>query len=121
MKPPEQTELAVRLTSQGVPLERAVIKIQSTRRGWLFFVVGAVCIAAAFGFVIYVMRETHGAPSIPLMLFALLPGLPGAYFLLAGGHLISGDAMHAAEESGGIITRTAAKALKLARVKEPSA
>jgi len=120
MKPPQETELAARLTGQGIPLERAIVKIQSTRRGVLFFVVGALCVAAAFAFVIYVMRETKGAPSIPLMIFALLPGLPGAYFLLAGGHLISGDAMQAAEASGGLLTRTAAKALKIARLKDPA-
>lgn len=118
MKRPEESGVFVALTSQHIPPKKAVAKIQSTRRGWVFFVVGAVCIAAAFGFVIYVMHETHGAPSIQSMIFALLPGLPGAYFLLAGGHLISADAMHAAEESGGIITRTAAKALRIVRPKE---
>jgi hypothetical protein len=117
---PEETGAFVALTERGVPPERAIVKIQSTRRGVLFFVVGALCVAAAFAFVIYAMTVTKGAPSISTMIFALLPGLPGAYFLLAGGHLISGDAMQAAEESGGIITRTAAKALKIVRLKDPA-
>lgn len=121
MKPPEETGAFIALTAQGVPPEKAAAKIQSTRRGVLFLVAGALCIAGAFAFVIYAMTLTKGAPSISTMVFALLPGLPGAYFLLAGGHLISGEAMHAAEESGGIITRTAAKALKIARGKEPPA
>lgn len=112
--------LAARLTRQGVPLPRAIVKVQSTRRGILFVVAGLVCIAGAFGFVIYTMTVTKGAPGFGAMIFALIVGAPGTYFLLAGGHLISGDAMHAAEESGGIITRTAAKALKIARVKDPA-
>lgn len=120
MRPPEQTELAARLTRQGVPMPRAIVKVQSTRRGILFVVAGLVCIAGAFGFVIYTMTVTQGAPGFGAMIFALIVGAPGTYFLLAGGHLISGDAMHAAEESGGIITRTAAKALKIARVKDPA-
>jgi succinate-acetate transporter protein len=119
VKDPKETGGFAAMTEQGVPPEKAVAKIQSTRRGWMFFAVGVLCIGMAFGFVIYTMIITKGAPSIPSMIFALLPGLPGAYFLLAGGHLISGDAMLAAEESGGIITRTAALVLKVARVKEP--
>jgi peptidoglycan/LPS O-acetylase OafA/YrhL len=107
------------LRDQGVPADRARAKVQSTRRGWLFLFAGACCIAAAFGFVIYTMTITKGAPAVSTMIFALLPGLPGAYFLLAGGHLISGDAMRAAEDSGNVLARTAAKALRLARVKEP--
>ena len=118
MKPPEQTGTFLALTDQGVPPERAKAKIQSTRRGVLFLLAGGLFIAMAFGFVIYTMIITKGAPSIASMIFALLPGLPGAYFLLAGGHLLSGDAMRAAEESGGIITRTAARVLKVARVKD---
>jgi len=119
MKPAEQTGAYAALTDRGVPPQRAAEKIQSTRRGVLFLVAGALFVVGAFAFVIYVMKETKGAPGISMLIFAALLGLPGAYFLLAGGHLISGDAMRAAEETGGIITRTAAKALKVARVKEP--
>jgi len=118
MKRPEDTGAFHGLTQRGVPPERAVEKIQNTRRGVLFLLAGGLFIAMAFGFVIYTMAITKGAPSIGSMVFALLPGLPGAYFLLAGGHLLSGDAMRAAEESGGIITRTAAKVLTVARIKE---
>lgn len=118
MKPPEQTGAFTAMTDQGVPHDRARAKVQSTRRGWMFLAAGALCIAGAFAFVIYTMSVTKGAPGISLLVFAALPGLPGAYFLLAGGHLISGDAMRAAEDSGGIITRTAAKALKMARGKD---
>jgi len=119
MKPPEQTGSYQALTSRGVPPERARVKIQSTRRGWLFLFAGALSIGAAFGFIIWTMRETKGVPSIPLLIFAALPGLPGAYFLLAGGHLISGDAMRAAEDSGNVVAKTAAKALRIARGREP--
>jgi len=115
MRPPEESGIFPVLTEQGVPPERAKEKIQSTRRGWMFFAVGVFCLAGAFAFVIYTMTVTKGAPNLSTMIFALLPGLPGAYFLLAGGHLISGDAMQAAETAGGIITRTAARALLIAR------
>jgi len=115
MKPPEQTGSYRVLTSRGVPPERARVKIQSTRRGWLFLFAGALCIGVAFAFIIWAMKETKAAPSIPLLIFAALPALPGAYFLLAGGHLISGDAMRAAEGSGNVVARTAAKALRIAR------
>lgn len=118
MKPPEQTGAFTAMMGQGVPVERARAKVQSTRRGWVFLVAGALCIAAAFGFVIYTMTITKGAPAVSTMIFALLPGAPGMYFLLAGGHLISGDAMRAAEASGGVLSRTAAKALNLARAKD---
>ena len=118
MKPAEQTGAFQALTDRGVPADRAVAKVQSTRRGVVFLVIGAICVAAGFAFVIYTMTITKGAPSIGLLVFAALPGLPGAYFLLAGGHLISGDAMRAAEESGGVLARTAAKALRAARGKD---
>lgn len=117
MKPPEETGAFPVLTAQGIPPERARKKIQDTRRGVLFIVAGLLFLAGAFGFVVYTMTVTKGAPEIKTMIFALLLGLPGAYFLLAGGHLISGDAMQAAETAGGIITRTAAKALMIARGK----
>jgi len=118
MKPPEQTGAFRALTAQDVPPDRAIAKIRSTRRGWMFLIAGAFCIAGAFGFVIWTMTVMKGAPSVALLVFAALPGLPGSYFLLAGGHLISGDAMRAAEESGGVLARTAAKALKIARGRE---
>lgn len=117
MKPVEQTGTFRGLRDLGVPEETAIVKTQSTRRGWLFVVLGAVFIALAFAFIIWAMRETKAAPSVPLLVFAALPALPGAYFLLAGGHLIAGDAMKAAEQSGGVIARTAAKALRFARPK----
>ena len=118
MTQPRQTAGFRALVARGIPAPRAEEKIQNTRRGVLFLLAGGLFIAMAFGFVIYTMAITKGAPSLASMVFALLPGLPGAYFLLAGGHLLSGDAMRAAEESGGIITRTAARALAAARVKE---
>lgn len=117
MKPPERTGEFLGMTASGVPPDRAKAKIQSTRRGWAFLIAGALCIGAAFAFIIWTMKETKGAPSVALLIFAALPGLPGAYFLLAGGHLISGDAMRAAEGSGGVLARTAAKALRIARGK----
>ena len=120
MKPPEETDSFAQLRDMGVPRERARVKVHSTRRGWLFLFAGSICIAAAFAFIIWTMHVTKGAPSVALLIFAALPGLPGAYFLLAGGHLISGDAMRAAEASGGIVARTAARALKIARVKDPT-
>ncbi len=119
MKPPEETRSFARLRAMDVPADRARLKVQSTRRGGVFLVAGGLCIGAALAFVIWTMHVTQGAPSVALLIFAALPGLPGAYFLLAGGHLISGDAMRAAAESGGILTRTAAKALKIARGTEP--
>lgn len=119
MKPPEQTDAYPALIDRGVPPAAAAAKIQSTRRGILFLVAGGIAIAGAFAFVIYTMKTTQGTPGTSMLIFAALLGLPGAYFLLAGGFLISGDAMHAAEQSGGIITRTAARALRIARPKDP--
>lgn len=121
LKPAAQTGAFVGMTERGVPPKKAVVKVYSTRKGWLFVVVGAAMIAGAFAFVIYTMHETKGAPSVSLLVFAALLALPGAYFILAGGHLISGDAMEAAEKSGGVITRTAAAALRIARVKDSAA
>jgi nitrate reductase NapE component len=118
MKPPEESGLFPALTDKGVPPERAAEKIQSTRKGWLFVILGAVCIAGGFAFIVWTMIVTKGAPTVALLIFAALPALPGAYFLLAGGHMISGDAMRAAEESGGVLAKTAARALRLARGKE---
>jgi len=100
-----------------MPPEKARYKAKSLGRGILYFVIGGLCIAAAFAFVIWAMRETKGAPSIAILLFACLPGLPGTYFLFAGGHIVSGEAMEAAGETGNIVVRTAAKALRLARPK----
>ncbi len=118
MKPLEQSGLYPALTDKGVPPKRAAAKIQSTRKGWVMAVGGAILVALGFAFVIFVMRETKAAPSIPLLIFAALPALPGGYYILAGGHLISGEAMGAAEKTGGLISRSAARALRLARGKE---
>lgn len=119
MKAPEQTAAFQALTARNVPPDKALVKIRGTRKGWLFVGSGMVLIAAAFAFVIWTMIATKAAPPVALLVFAALPGLPGAYFILAGGHLISADAMQAAEKSGGLIARTAAKALDLARPKVP--
>ncbi len=118
MKPPEQTGTFTGLTSMGIPPGRAVVKVRQSRKGWVFVILGAFCIAGGFAFIVWTMVVTKGAPSLPLLVFAALPALPGAYFLLAGGHMISGDAMRAAEVSGGVLAKTAARALRLARGKE---
>jgi nitrate reductase NapE component len=118
MKPIEESGVYQALTDRGVPPTRARVKVQHSRKGWLFVILGAVCIAGGFAFIVWTMIVTKGAPSLPLLVFAALPALPGAYFLLAGGHMISWDAMRAAEESGGVLAKTAARALRLARGKE---
>lgn len=114
-----EREIKQRMTDAGVPEQTADVKLRSTRRGWAMAVAGGLCIVVGFAFVIWVMRETKGLPSVAVLVFAALLALPGAYFLLAGGHLIAGDAMRAAENSGGVIARTAARALRLARPKDP--
>lgn len=98
-----------------MPPERARQKAAGVARGVAFIALGLLCVAAGFGLVIWILVQTKASPSLGLLIFAALPVLPGVYFLLAGGHIISGDAMHAAEHSGGILARTAAKALKAAR------
>ena len=100
-----------------MPPDKARYKVKSLGRGIVFFVLGACCIGGAFAFVIWVMRETKGAPSIPILLFAAVPLVAGGYFLFAGGHIVSGEAMEAAGETGSIVARTAARALRLARPK----
>lgn len=100
-----------------MPPATARYKVKTLGRGILFFVLGGGCLFGAFAFVVMVMRETKGAPSLGMLIFASLLALPGAYFLFAGGHIMSGEAMQAAGETGSIVARTAAKALRLARPK----
>ena len=100
-----------------MPPEKARYKARSLGRGVVFFVLGAICFAGAFGLVVYVAVTTKGSPSIPVLIFSSLLALPGAYFLFAGGHIVSGEAMEAAGETGNIVARTAARALRLARPK----
>lgn len=100
-----------------MPAAKAHYKARSLGRGIVFFVIGAVCFVGAFGLVGYVAVTTKGSPSIPLLIFGSLLALPGAYFLFAGGHIVSGEAMEAAGETGNIVARTAARALRLARPK----
>lgn len=100
-----------------MPPAKAHYKVRTLGRGILFFVLGGICLFGAFAFIVIVMRETKGAPSVGMLVFASLLALPGAYFLFAGGHVVSGEAMEAAGETGSIIARTAAKALRLARPK----
>ena len=100
-----------------MPPEKARYKVKTLGRGLLFFLLGGLFLFGGFAFVVLVMHETKGAPSIPLLIFAAIPALAGAYFLFAGGHIVSGEAMEAAGETGSIVARTAAKALRLARPK----
>jgi hypothetical protein len=100
-----------------MPRQRAEYKAKSMGRSVAFFALGAVCIAGAFAFVVWTMRETKGAPSIPVLLFAAVPLVAGGYFLFAGGNILSAEAMDAAGETGNVVVRTAAKALRLARPK----
>ena len=103
-----------------MPPERAVRKASEMNKGILFMALGGFFILLGFGLVIAVMVLTKASPSIPIMVLAAFPALPGGYFLLAGGNLISRDAMHAAEQSGGIITRTAARVLNRERKITPT-
>lgn len=100
-----------------MPPEKARYKAKSLGRGIVFFAIGALCLLGAFAFVVLVMRETKGQPSLSVLGFASLLAIPGGYFLFAGGHILSGEAMEAAGETGSIVARTAAKALRLARPK----
>lgn len=100
-----------------MPAEKARYKVMTLSRGVVFFVLGGLCLVGAFAFTILVMRETHGSPSVAVLIFAAIPAVAGAYFLFAGGHIISGEAMEAAGETGSIVARTAARALRLARPK----
>ena len=112
-------KLADKLTGQmvafNIPEERARVKAQSVGRGFAFIALGLFCVALGFGLVVWILIQTKASPSVALLIFAALPVGPGVYFLLAGGHIISGDAMTAAEHSGGILTRTVAKGLRMAR------
>lgn len=100
-----------------MPPEKARYKVKTLGRGIVFFVLGGICLVGAFAFTILVMRETKGAPSIAVLIFAAIPAVAGAYFLFAGGHIISGEAMEAAGETGSIVARTTARVLRLARPK----
>lgn len=98
-----------------MPPARAEYKARSMGRSAVFFLLGGLCIAGAFGFVVYVMRASAGSPSIPVLIFAAVPLVAGGYFLFAGGNILSAEAMDAAGETGNVVVRTAAKALRLAR------
>lgn len=118
MKEIEQTGAFLGMTQgMGIPAETAADKIRATRRGWLLAAVGALMFLGAFGSVIGLTVFTKAAPSTSLLIFAGLLAVPGMLFVLMGGHLIAGDAMRAAEQSGGFMAKTAAKALNLARPK----
>lgn len=103
----------------AMPPERALRKASETSKGILFVVLGAFFILLGFGLALTALVLTKASPSIPFLLLCGAPALPGAYFLLAGGNLISRDAMDAAEQSGGIITKTVARALKPVRKHTP--
>lgn len=118
MKPIEQTKSFARMQAMGVPPRTAKLKAADTRRGWWFVGIGAACAVIAFTLIIVMTLVTKAVPSVSLLVFAGLLAAPGGIMIFAGGHLVAGDAMRAAEKSGGMLSRAAAKALNLARAKD---
>ena len=119
MKAVEQITATMMALNPDMPQERAERKASEMGRGILFVALGVFLVLLGFGLAIAVLLITKASPSIPLLILAAAPALPGGYFLLAGGNLISRDAMAAAEQSGGIITKTVSRALNLARKPTP--
>jgi hypothetical protein len=119
MKDVAKITAAMLAANPDMPPERAHRKASEMGKGIVFVALGAFLILLGFGLAIAVLLITKASPSIPLIGLAALPALPGAYYLLAGGNLISRDAMQAAEQSGGVITRTAAKVLNRSRKATP--
>lgn len=117
MKPIEQTQSFVGMKALGVPPKTAKRKAADTRRGWWFVGIGATCAIIGFALIIAMTVITKAVPGIPLLVFAGLLAAPGGILIFAGGHLVAGDAMRAAEKSGGLLSRSAARALNLARTK----
>lgn len=112
-------EITRSMVAMGMPPERAERKVAETRKGIIYVGLGAFFILLGFGLAIvpYVVTKTN--PPALLLALAAVSAVPGAYLLLAGGNLISRDAMRAAEQSGSVITRTAAKVLNRGRKDTP--
>lgn len=115
----DKTTDAILAAHPNMPRARARQKAANLPRAIVFIIAGILLTLLGFGLVVFVLLTTKAAPSIPIVVLAAGPVLPGIWFLLAGGNLISGDAMDAAEQSGNAIARTAARALKAARSKDP--
>jgi hypothetical protein len=113
----EKTETALLAFNPNIPAPVAAMKAASIPRAIVFFLLGLLCILAPFALIAWLTITTKAAPPWPLLIFAALPLIAGIYFLFAGGNLLSGEAMDAAERTGGVVARTAARALKVARVK----
>lgn len=115
----DQITASMQALNPHMPADRIQRKVSETRKGIVFVALGVFFILLGFGLAITILLITKATVSLPLVGLCALPAIPGAYFLLAGGNLISRDAMRAAEVSGDIITRTAAKVLNRGRKVTP--
>lgn len=105
----------------GMPAQVAQQKAASVGRGVALSVVGLLLMVGGGWLVVRVMTTTGAEPSLSFLVFAGLPVLGGLLLVWAGGHIVSGDAMRAAAESGGVIGKMAEGLLSLVRGKREDA
>lgn len=104
---------------RGTPPEKAAAKVASLARGVVLLVLGVFLMlvaAALVGVPMFLLREI---PGVAFLVFSGVFGGIGAFLLFVGGHIMSGEAMHAAAETGGIVAKTVAKTVQLVRGKTP--
>jgi hypothetical protein len=112
-------ELTQTLVAHDVPEKKARHMARSVGRGLGLIVIGLVMLAAALGLVGYVVFKLGKEPGMGVMVFSGFLCLSAVYFLVAGGNLMSGQALDAAGESP--LFGIAAKAIRAFKQRLPDA
>ena len=119
--PPTQEQTAAKLHAiTGMPMAVAAQKAASLGRGIVLLLVGVLLMfaaAALVGVPIVLLEEMPGAL---FLVFAGLFGAGGLLLALAGAHVMSGEAVTAAAQTGSVFAKTVAAAIAKARGKTPS-
>ncbi len=113
----DRTATALRAQNPNLPEHKAREKAASLWRGVLFLIIGLASLAFGGALMLKVVSTTNAAPTIGLLIFAGVPMIVGLYCVFAGGHIMSGEAMAAAEKSGGALAKLAARLVNAARGK----
>lgn len=87
------------LTSAGIPAQKAETMTRSVGKGLALILVGLILLAVAVGTPGYIVLKLAKEPSVSIMLFAGFALLAAVYFLVAGGNIISGQALDHAGQS----------------------
>ena len=112
-----QDQVTQTLVAQQIPEAKARSMTKSIGRGIALILLGLVLLVAGVGLVIYIIVKLAKEPALSVMLLSGFLGLAGVYFLVAGGNVISGQALDAAGESP--LFGLAAKAIRLWKPKVP--